>query len=636
MTLSLCMRLRRVVGTSVLGVLAFAWSPSLVSAQAPNALFSDERTGPPDANAAAAARRGANDSMVRRTRTATINLQMLAAPSVNPALSGWAAAPAPTAARSVDLNLFDDVNLVALFDHMEIVPAANGAAWVGTVAGVEDSQVILAVSDGVLSASVSAAGRLYSAKRDAGGTYTVAEVNPNAIPHGGEPLVPELNAAADAAPVTAAADSGDTFDLLLYYTTPAKNAAGGATATNALITATIAQTNAVYQASGIGARVRLVGALEAPFGETGDMGKDLPALRSNSTVQADRNRLGADIVSLMVNSSSSGSGLGYVMDSTSINQNFQGSAFNVVLYYNFIGYIGSLAHEMGHNMGCIHELGNNGGDDNGGAFPYSVGYTDFTHKFYDVMSYGNNCSGCQQMNQFSSATNTYQGFPSGTATQDAARTINNTRTVVSNFRQSITGTVGAPSNLSASSSGSNITITWSAGSGATGYVLEAGSGSGKADLATVTLGTSTTFSTGGIANGLYYLRMMSTAGGVTSSASNEAVMQVGSCSTAPAAPASMNVSITGGTFVIAWLPSARATSYLIDAGSSAGSSNLASGVDITSGVVAVPGGQQQGGYPNQVSWSYSGLGAGSYFLRVRAKNACGTSSASNEVVAIVR
>jgi hypothetical protein len=80
----------------------------------------------------------------------------------------------------------------------------------------------------------------------------------------------------------------------------------------------------------------------------------------------------------------------------------------------------------------------------------------------------------------------------------------------------------------------------------------------------------------------------------------------------------------------------RATNYLIDAGSSAGSSNLASGVDITTGVVAVPGGRHQGGNQNQLSWSFSGLGAGSYYLRVRAKNACGTSSASNEVVAIVK
>lgn len=634
MAVSLCARLRPVVGWSVLAVLASAWHPSPAFAQAPNALFSDERT-----DRAAAPVAASSSPMVRRSRTATVNLQMLNAPAPPP--SGFAAA-APSAARSVDLNLFSDVNLVALFDHVESVPAAGGSAWVGKVAGSEDSQVILAIADGVLSASVSAAGHLYSVRREAAGAYTIAEVNANAIPPDAEPLVPKLDAAAADVPPTGAADSGDTFDLLLYYTTTTKNAAGGTAATNALVTASIAQTNAVYLASGIGARVRLVGAFEMNYTETGDLFTDLPAIRANATAQADRNRLGADLVSLLVSRNANNSGLAYTMSSTSINQSFESAAYSTVVYYSFIGYIAALAHELGHNMGCLHEPGNNSGDDTHGAYLYSLGYTDKTNKFHDVMSYGNDCplpgqNLCLAINQFSSATNTYQGFPSGTATQDNARTINNTRTVVANFRQSVTSGLGAPSNLSSSSSGANITLTWKGGSGPlTGYLIEAGSSSGKADLATVPVGASTTFTASGIANGLYYVRVMSTAGSVTSAASNETVLQVGSCSTAPTVPGSPNISVTGGTFVLAWAPSTRATNYLVDAGSSAGSSNLASGFDITSGVLALPGGTQVGGYPNQLSWSYSGLGAGSYYLRVRAKNGCGTSSASSEIVAIVK
>jgi len=83
------------------------------------------------------------------------------------------------------------VDRLALFERMEIVPAANGAAWVGKVAGDDNSQVILAVSDGVLSGSVSEAGRMFSVRRELDGTYTIAEVNANAIPPDGEPLDPE-------------------------------------------------------------------------------------------------------------------------------------------------------------------------------------------------------------------------------------------------------------------------------------------------------------------------------------------------------------------------------------------------------------------------------------------------------------
>jgi hypothetical protein len=620
----------------MLAVLASAWSPSPAFAQA-NALFSDERTGPADLTAAAAPGRG--DPIVRRSRTATINLDMLRAPAPSPALSGWAAAPAPSAARSVDLNLFSDVNLVALFDHMEIVPAANGAAWVGKVAGNDDSTVILAVSDGVLSASVSEAGRMYSVTRAADGAYTIYEVNANAIPRDGEPLVPKQDGVAADVPPTAAADAGDSFDLLMYYTTTAKNTAGGAASVNALITASIAQTNSVYQQSGINTRVRLVGAIEMNYAETGDLFVDLPAIRANSTAQADRNRLGADVVSLLVSRNANNSGLGYIMGPSSINQTFEGSAYNVTVYYNFIGFVAALAHEMGHNQGCLHEPGNNSG---GGAYSYSQGYTDATHRFYDVMSYGLNCTNCTQMNQFSSPTNTYNGSPSGTDTSDNVRTINNTRVVFANFRSAVAGGLGTPTNLTASSSGSNITLTWGAAGGATGYLVEAGTSTGKADITTLNTGsTATTLTASGIANGQYFIRVSATNGSATGSPSNEAVLQVGSCSSVPATPSNMNVSITGGFFVIAWTPggstNSRATTWLVDAGSSAGSSNYASGFDVTSQVVAVPGGNAVGGYPNQLSWSYSSaLGAGSYYLRVRAKNGCGTSSASNEVVAIVR
>jgi hypothetical protein len=643
MSLSLCVRLRRVVGWSALAVLAFAWSGSPVFAQAPNALFSDERTAP--VGLAAAPAQGSGNPMVRRSRTAAINLQMLTAPAPARPVSGWAAAAAPTAARSVDLNLFSDVNLVALFDHMEIVPTANGAAWVGKVAGSEDSQVILALADGVLAGVINLPDRMFSVRRQPDGTYLIAEINRAAMPPiDSDPPQPPAASVAANAPVTAPADSGDTFDLLLYYTTTVKNAAGGTAAINALLTATIAQANTVYLSSGIPAKLRLVGAIEMNYTETADMEVDLPALRSNSTVQADRNRLGADFVTLLVNTSNAGSGLGYVMGPSSVNQSFESAAYSVVLYYNFINYIVALAHELGHNMGCLHEPGNNGGDETSGAFLYSRGYTDPINKFFDVMSYG--CSGCTQMTQFSSATNTYQGFPSGTATQDAARTINNTRTVTANFRQTVPAVLGAPTSFTASSSGANITLTWSAGSGRpTSYVIEAGTSSGKADIVSFNSGSATSFATGGIANGLYYLRVYATDGSTMSPASDEAVLQVGACTSAPTAPTSMNVSVTGSTFVIAWIPGVlaggrvtadRATNYLIDAGSSAGSSNLASGVDITTGVVAVPGGRHQGGNQNQLSWSFSGLGAGSYYLRVRAKNACGTSGASNEVVATVR
>ena len=58
-------------------------------------------------------------------------------------------------------------------------------------------------------------------------------------------------------------------------------------------------------------------------------------------------------------------GRGYV--SVSQGRVYPDSAYNVVVYYPSVGYIYSLAHELGHNFGCLHERGNNGGDDTVGA-----------------------------------------------------------------------------------------------------------------------------------------------------------------------------------------------------------------------------------------------------------------------------
>jgi len=59
---------------------------------------------------------------------------------------------------------------------------------------------------------------------------------------------------------------------------------------------------------------------------------------------------------------------------------------------------------------------------------------------------------------------------------------------------------------------------------------------------------------------------------------------------------------------------------MIEAGSSAGSSDLAN-FDTAS---------------TSTTLQATGVGRGTYFVRVRARNACGVSAASNEVLASVR
>ena len=182
---------------------------------------------------------------------------------------------------------------------------------------------------------------------------------------------------------------------------------------------------------------------------------------------------------------------------------------------------------------------------------------------------------------------------------------------------------GAPTNLSVAVSGSSVTLTWNAptsGGAPSGYLLDVGSASGLSNLGIyVTGSTATQFSASGIASGSYYVRVRATNGMGSSPASNEAVIVIGGC--APAVPSGLRVvSNAGGTVVLAWNPVAGETSYVVEAGSASGLSDL--GSTNVGGLI-----------PSLTAIS---VGQGTYYVRVRAVGACGQlSGASNEVVLVV-
>ena len=185
---------------------------------------------------------------------------------------------------------------------------------------------------------------------------------------------------------------------------------------------------------------------------------------------------------------------------------------------------------------------------------------------------------------------------------------------------------GAPTNLTATASGSNVTVNWGAptsGGTPTSYFLEAGSRTGLSDLAGFNTGTTSTgFSTSGVPNGTYFVRVKSVNSSGTSSASNEATLVVGSsgCTGAPGAPSGLTlVSNSGGAVSFSWTAaSGSPTTYIVEAGAVPGASNIAT-IDL-------------GGTATRLTASAP---RGTYFVRIRGRNACGTGAASNEVTLVV-
>ncbi len=185
---------------------------------------------------------------------------------------------------------------------------------------------------------------------------------------------------------------------------------------------------------------------------------------------------------------------------------------------------------------------------------------------------------------------------------------------------------GAPTNLTSSSSGGNVTLAWSApGSGdpVTAYVIEAGSSPGLANLANFSTGNAaTSFSASGVGAGTYYVRVRAQNAAGVGPSSNESTLVVGAsgCSVAPGAPAGLASAVSGSTVTLSWSAPAGgcATSYILQAGSASGASNLANA-----------------NVGNVTSYTATGVGPGTYYVRVRAQNAIGQSGASNETVLTV-
>ena len=173
---------------------------------------------------------------------------------------------------------------------------------------------------------------------------------------------------------------------------------------------------------------------------------------------------------------------------------------------------------------------------------------------------------------------------------------------------------GAPANFAVSVSFGVATFTWSApASGGTpnSYDVEIGTSSGASDV-----GIFSAFTTSYVrvmSDGTYYARVKARNGAGVGPASNEITFFVGP--PAPGAPTNLTVNVVGTTADLSWFPPSGAgvpASYDIEIGTSTGASNT--------------------GVFSSTTTNYSAtLTPGTYYARVKGRNATGVGPASNEV-----
>lgn len=181
---------------------------------------------------------------------------------------------------------------------------------------------------------------------------------------------------------------------------------------------------------------------------------------------------------------------------------------------------------------------------------------------------------------------------------------------------------GAPSGLAAVAQGFTVKLAWTPsaeGTAATSYVLEAGGAPGTTAVS-LPVGT-TSLTVPGVAPGVYFLRVRGVnAYGVGPPSSEVTLIVLANGATAPAPPQGLEAWTIGSRLTMTWTDSSAGptpTSYLVEAGTASGASNVAI-VGVTSR-----------------NFVFETVPPGFYFLRVRSLFAGLISAPTAETMIVV-
>ena len=249
---------------------------------------------------------------------------------------------------------------------------------------------------------------------------------------------------------------GNLVDLLVAYTSDARISLNFNTENEikAYIQNAVSESNLCFINSKVNCSIRLVHVVEVEYNETQNPSLDL----NRSVDQADgylddlhslRDQYGADLVTLLV-SKGDGSLGGIAKSMAYPSLEFESSGFNVVVMDQIGAPNYSLLHEIGHNMGCLHnrEDAMNRGipetDPSNNsvfkAFNYGKRWLVDGEGYRTIMSYDTEgtLTYSNRIPHFSNPNIEYQGISTGNLdSEDNAQVLNTTAPYVSNFRDSV-------------------------------------------------------------------------------------------------------------------------------------------------------------------------------------------------------
>ncbi|MFN3533128.1 MAG: M12 family metallo-peptidase [Candidatus Brocadia sp.] len=311
--------------------------------------------------------------------------------------------------------------------------------WIGKPENVNGS-VIMSVCGNTLFGLIELREEAYKIEPVRGtNTHRIFKLDPDGsapIDYGGViPPEGELREKMGVLPgVSKGTDDGTFFDVLVLYTKGFAETYPG-DELYAQISYLIGVANTCYSNSEVSLSARVVDLQEVDYTDDGMLADALNDLTNGKGVFSDvpalRNQSGADLVTLLRVFTDTNDVCGLAWQMTSLSSSFERYAYSVV-QVGRISFGGgfkfctdqTLAHEMGHNMGCAHE------DGSGAVFNYSKGYV--FPPYMSVMA----ISGWTRVSHFSNPDVSYLGLVTGAENADNARSITKVKLTVSRFRDS--------------------------------------------------------------------------------------------------------------------------------------------------------------------------------------------------------
>ncbi|QPJ60466.1 MAG: hypothetical protein G3M70_00595 [Candidatus Nitronauta litoralis] len=388
---------------------------------------------------------------VIRSRAVQVDLSQLKLPNGLPVSPGI----------DLTLNLFPNESYTAHIERVES-HVSGGYSLIGKLKGQAHSTVMLAVNNDQVMGTVVTDGFLCQVRPGEGGVHGIFDLDPSAFPPGADPIeVPSVQGPESMQDNLA--DDGSLLDVLVVYTSAARQGAGSAATMQTLIDLAETETNTAFSNSGVNHRIRVVHTEEVPYSESGfSFSGALNDLRAGNVPNALplREQYGADLVVMLVEGNSNLCGIAFFM--STVTSSFASSAVSVTKRSCATGNF-TFGHEIGHNMGARHHRE---ADSSNGPFDFNHGYADSTNNFRTIMATtAGSCSSCPRINYWSNPDVNFGGNPTGIVeggpnAADNRKTLNQTAATVAAFREHALPIAGDFTNAA-----SVMTPYWQAGSG---------------------------------------------------------------------------------------------------------------------------------------------------------------------------